>query len=526
MTITKKDYSAMQWPCPNWYHVPLSSEWQALYDAWISIGAWTSSWWTNFKDYLKMPFAGYRIASSADVNYQGSFGYYWSSSRYDTNTAYILNFNSTALTPQNAKVRSCGYPVRPFKDKAVKPDNSWTTLYDGSSVTSGAWVFHNATLWLISVSWDGSTWITIADKNLWATTVYNNWDTLSESNCGWYFQRWNNYMFPFTWSVTTSSTQVDASAYWPWNYYNSSTFITYSGRRDTTDNADLWGGETGVIETIPDLKIVKAMHNWNEYTIGSNKETIYNVDVLVVWWWGWWSDLWWWGWWWVLFRDNYALTCNAVCVTIGSWWWAKQNWWDSCFASIIWYWWWHWWDWADWRATAWWSWGWAWYAAWWHWAYWHTCWWISCVWQWFKWWDWYWCGSSSGSNRNVWWWWGWAWWQWWDVDNYWWWTPIWWSWLALCIKWEEEYYWAGWWWTNWTWQCWWCWWWWNYWCAATWLWWWGWGWWWAWNSWVVIVRYHTDWTDNITNATWWCKYTCGDYTIHCFTSDGTFCVIS
>lgn len=88
------------------------------------------------------------------------------------------------------------------------------------------------------------------DKNLWATTVWNSGDTLSEANCWKYYQRWNNYWFPRTWTVTTSSTQVDASTYWPWNYYSSSTFITRSSspyRWDTTDNWNLRWWVTWVV---------------------------------------------------------------------------------------------------------------------------------------------------------------------------------------------------------------------------------------------------------------------------------------
>lgn len=110
-----------------------------------------------------------------------------------------------------------------------------------------AWIYHNADLWLISISSNWSSWLTIADKNLGATTVWNIWDTLSESNCWKYYQRWNNYWFPFTWTVTTSSTQVNASNYWPWNYYSSSTFITQSSRTASwmyPFNADLWGNTT------------------------------------------------------------------------------------------------------------------------------------------------------------------------------------------------------------------------------------------------------------------------------------------
>ena len=107
-----------------------------------------------------------------------------------------------------------------------------------------AWIYHNPDLWLISLSSDGSTWITIADKNLGATQVYEDGDTMSEANCWKFYQRWNNYGFPFTWAVTTSSTRVNASTYWPWNYYNSSTFIIGSNSWDNSNNTDLWWWDT------------------------------------------------------------------------------------------------------------------------------------------------------------------------------------------------------------------------------------------------------------------------------------------
>lgn len=111
------------------------------------------------------------------------------------------------------------------------------------------WIYHNPSLWLISLSSDWSNWITIADKNLGATTVYNDGDTLSEANCWKYYQRWNNYSFPFTWAVTTSSSQVDASNYWPWNYYSSSTFIIRSNWDDwsSVQNDNLRGNTTDTL---------------------------------------------------------------------------------------------------------------------------------------------------------------------------------------------------------------------------------------------------------------------------------------
>ena len=103
-----------------------------------------------------------------------------------------------------------------------------------------------------------TTRITIADKNLWATTVWNNWDTLSEANCWKYYQRWNNYWFPFTWSVTTSSTKVDASSYWPWNYYSRNVFVTIATSPyswDSSNNQDLRWWVTWIINGGGDIQV-------------------------------------------------------------------------------------------------------------------------------------------------------------------------------------------------------------------------------------------------------------------------------
>lgn len=90
-----------------------------------------------------------------------------------------------------------------------------------------AWIYHNQTLWLISFSSDWTNWTTIADKNLWATTVYNDWDTQEQSNCGNIYQRWNWYGFPY-WTNQSTSAYINASWYWPWNYYTDSTFRSSS----------------------------------------------------------------------------------------------------------------------------------------------------------------------------------------------------------------------------------------------------------------------------------------------------------
>lgn len=253
---------AMQWPVPIWFHIPSKDENVALVNAMTTLGIDTSNW-NCMKTYLKMPFAGSRNYSSADVHNQGVDGLYWSAGAYSTNYAYSLYFGSSALHSQNWSYRANGYPLRCFKNTSVTPNNSsyyssehknWDVLYDWSSIAAGAWVFHNSEAWLISVSWDWVDWITIMDKNLWATQVYNDWDILSEENCWGYFQRWNNYMFPFIWNIATSSSQVDAINYWP--YYNSNTFIIWNHNWSSVDNKNLWWKisiHTEIVSNIKDI---------------------------------------------------------------------------------------------------------------------------------------------------------------------------------------------------------------------------------------------------------------------------------
>ena len=275
------DYSAMQWPAPDGFHVPSTDDWVALCGILTSTFGMASNA-TTLGTYLKMPMAGKRSYNNTDVSLVGSYGHYWSSTPDDANYVYYLFFYSSNIT-QDINPRAYGFSVRCFKDTPVTPDSSWTTLYQG---TWSAWVFRNSSLWLISVSWDGTTWYTIQDKNLGATIVYNQWDTETDANCGYFYQWGNNYWFPHSWTVTTSSTKVDASNYWPWNYYGSSTFITSSSSpfdRSSVQNDNLWWWVTGVVyvnNMISSTQLSNAVFSssWDwDTTHAPSKNAIYDV---------------------------------------------------------------------------------------------------------------------------------------------------------------------------------------------------------------------------------------------------------
>lgn len=243
--------SDMQWPCPDGFHVPTRDESSSMYSILKALWLQSSTRYT----YLKMPLAWDLYWENWTRKNSGSQAFYRTSSIYDSSDSRYINFST--WTTRVSKYTGCS--IRPFKNTAVIPTSSWDILYDWSSAASWAGVFHNATDGLISLSSDWTNWITIADKNLWATTVWNNGDTLSKANCGGFFQRWNNYMFPRSWATTTDATAVNAWSYWPWNYYSSSTFIT-TNPRDSSDNANLWWWVTQW--TTEKSKEVKAVYLW------------------------------------------------------------------------------------------------------------------------------------------------------------------------------------------------------------------------------------------------------------------------
>ena len=213
------DYSAMQWPCPNGYHIPMNSEFE-----WINniISDFSLSY-SDLKSKLHIPSPWYRADSDGATYWSWNNGYFWCSNCNEwTDKVYTVYVWWSTFSISGNAGRSYWRNIRPFYNRFVVPDNTRTVEF---WTLGSAGIFYNSTLWLISIT-DWTKWYTISDKNLWATQVWNNWDTLSEANCGKFYQRWNNYGFAWTWSITTSSTKVDASAYWPWNYYSSSTFIT------------------------------------------------------------------------------------------------------------------------------------------------------------------------------------------------------------------------------------------------------------------------------------------------------------
>jgi len=228
------DYSAIQWPCDSGFHIPTTAEWQALLSA-----VWTTA--SNYFNYLHIPKSWYLARATWQIITTYWYCRYWTcnmTANTKADARWIDDSNSVQMFLEDKPAN--GYPIRAFKDAPVTPDSSWTETLSWK-------IWYNSTLWLISIK-DGSDYITIQDKNVWATTVYNNNDTVTNDNAGWFFQFWNNNWFPYTWATSSYTTTQTVSWYWPWNYYSDSHFVKVSSNNwFTGTNNNIWGWETGVV---------------------------------------------------------------------------------------------------------------------------------------------------------------------------------------------------------------------------------------------------------------------------------------
>ena len=330
-----------QWPCPDWFHVPTSIEMSYI---WNMLQTYTgSSSYSNLLSIYKMPLAWM---------WEDWWWTYWmwSAANYYTCSTSWANairffYNSSGVSPTATINREYAFPIRAFKNEPVEPNWSWWTRIAVWDVTAHwEWIWRNSDLWLITIV-EYSTWrhyyTTIADKNVWATTVYSSWATLSQNNCWNYFQWWNNYWFPFSGTITTSSTKIDASDYWPTNPYESSTFITWWWDWSTVQNDNLWWKNNA------GTAINKQRLIWGTeppppptpvlFEIETDFRNYSNIsDVYALWWWAWakgsmspavntsywfycsnYTSAWWWCW---LYYDISSYMSNAKKITMNLTW--------------------------------------------------------------------------------------------------------------------------------------------------------------------------------------------------------------
>ena len=159
---------ARQWPAPSWYHIPTTDELSSLIQLFEDITGYYGNW-DKLSELLKLPFAGNRNSSDANINSQGSYGYYWSSSPYSATSdcARDLSLNSSYAYAGGYSRRACGFSVRCFKNSYIRWEKILFSWERGE-------IIHNIDNWeiIINYIWNDSslpTQLVIADKNLGCT---------------------------------------------------------------------------------------------------------------------------------------------------------------------------------------------------------------------------------------------------------------------------------------------------------------------------------------------------------------------
>lgn len=231
------DYSAIQWPCDSWFHIPSPTEWNAVISAlWQTL--------TYYFDNLHMPDTYYVNRSNATLNTSYWPVRFWANNMTSKSSADAFQITEANEVKVQADKPSNWFCLRAFKDNPVAPDSSWTETLTGL-------VYYNSSLWLISVK-NWSDWITMQDKNVWATVVYNYWDTVNDNNAGYFYQYGNSYWFPHSLPTQFYTSVRDTTGYWPTNPYSDNHFVKVStNNRFSNTNNDIWGWVTGVQYTRP-----------------------------------------------------------------------------------------------------------------------------------------------------------------------------------------------------------------------------------------------------------------------------------
>ena len=134
-----------QWPCPDGYHLPYSSEWENIYNYWDDANTITTNQWMQLASDLLLPFAGFISYNTPDVvRSEGADGRFWYSQMRT-----FLNVYQESIYPRDGVDSTFGHSVRCFKNTQTATMNvhpkgwTWAVIAFTWSVNNGKIV----TLW-------------------------------------------------------------------------------------------------------------------------------------------------------------------------------------------------------------------------------------------------------------------------------------------------------------------------------------------------------------------------------------------
>ncbi len=226
-----------QWPCPAGFHIPTGTEWTNMLSAFESIYSISSQTSANKAIYLSgtwyfVPVWHKEATTAMD---DGTKACYWVSNVRERGVPWVETISTSGLN-RDTTYGGQGALIRPFKDTPEVPDDTWEQI-PLTWMTTRWFVVWNSTLGLMSVT----NWVnvvTMADKNLWATTVYNGWDPVTDANAWLFYQWWNTNGFSYDApSYTVSQTVENLTNYDVNNLYTSSDWHIWN---DTTTSPSIW----------------------------------------------------------------------------------------------------------------------------------------------------------------------------------------------------------------------------------------------------------------------------------------------
>jgi len=195
--------SDKQWPCPQWYHVPNSSEWIALVyyfnnrnktKEWVSYCWKFSSIAECFADKLWLPMADQSNLPAADTANAWSLNIwrYWSSTAEDSDTVHAITFYWKFIYPDVISNDAVRASIRCFKDaskfnKFIIDKDDWkkyeeyslrrwepTDFYNPGIPAKNGYVFNGWYDWEWKPYTFTNTWYLLAPLSIKAKWWYTN----------------------------------------------------------------------------------------------------------------------------------------------------------------------------------------------------------------------------------------------------------------------------------------------------------------------------------------------------------------
>ena len=213
---------------PDNFHIPNTDERERLVEIMTSLGYTTAE---DYVEQLHLPLAWHLSNTTWALTWRGQSVDYWSIESYNNSYADSLHLVSWENQSIWNTLKSVWLPIRCFRDYWWDELSSPRRRDYGVHLEADKWA-----IYVISATWV----IVIQDKNLGATSVYNYWDALTESNCWKYYQRWN-YKWFVAWQIPqTSSTTVNTAWHRALNKYESNTFVLSSWDWSYPSNNELF----------------------------------------------------------------------------------------------------------------------------------------------------------------------------------------------------------------------------------------------------------------------------------------------